>query len=184
MSLQEQNCIKLLKFKISQVILTSLVLNYLLSNILGTTSGHWFGKKERRVPICFLLLTLQPCLHNTGNSRCSKIIILLLRCQSIWLSAKGWTLSVYFWCESSQQSGERTRHIVFGSDCLQSLNMKIVLGIFLNNFTEKWVSNNWKYKCRKRGEELVTLEMLLFFFLGLFTCLEWPPKHFCSACII
>lgn len=139
--------------------------------------------------MCFLLLTPQPPLHKMGNSRCSKIIILLLTCQSVWLFIYGMTvISLFLMWKCMTESGERMSHIVFGgvngSDCLQSLNMNIVIGIFLNNFTEKWLSNIWKYKCRKLEEELMTLEMLPFFFLGLFTCLEWSPKGFCSACTI
>lgn len=55
--------------------------------------------------------------------------------------------------------------ILAGSMTLPALSCWIgrLCSDILKNFTEKWPSNVWKYKCRKRDEELMTLEMLVFF---------------------
>lgn len=96
-----------------------------------------------------------------------------------------WMLSIYRWCEGSWQRVARGCGTILGrangSDCLQPPNMKIVA--YFQTTSQK--SDIWKYKCRKLDEELMTLEVLPSFLLGLFTqvlnSLQQASAHHASS---
>lgn len=91
--------------------------------------------------------------------------------------ANVWLSSVYFWCESTQQKG--MSHTDFGRvNAPSSLSCWIgrLCPDILENSTEKWPSSVWKQKCRKQDEELMTLEMLVFFSLAYLRVLNGLQK--------
>lgn len=131
----------------SQVILPSLVLGHLLSKTSRATSGHCSDKtKKRSDSVVWVVFNWHHSLLFTrwviqGAPKQSFFFwnVKVYVCQ-LWDECHPFISDVQVCDREWGKQVDTVFGMVRGSACLQSLHIKTVFGIFLNNFTEKWLS--------------------------------------------